>query len=59
MIQVKKLTSIQGSALQMRFTENRTIFDISKRLGLTWEQADLAIEEALRTLRLFTFRGMA
>lgn len=59
MIRFENYTTLKTKALKMRFFENRTIFDISKRLDLTWDEADKMIEEALEEIRSFMYRGIA
>ncbi len=46
-----KLPSKKQQAIQMRFFEGLAIDQISQVLGMTWEQADKLIENALGDLR--------
>jgi DNA-directed RNA polymerase specialized sigma subunit len=53
------LSDSQKEALRMRFAENRTIFDVARRLKVSWEDANLIIESALQELRHQVKKGVA
>lgn len=46
-----RLSSEKQQAIQMRFFDNLAIDQISQVLGMTWEQVDKLIENALGDLR--------
>lgn len=47
----RKLRPRQRKAIVLRFWHNYTIFEVAKTLGLTWEQADRTIKDALTKLK--------
>lgn len=47
-----ELTATQRKALEMRFIQNCTIFEIAQKLSISWDEADRMIESTLTELRL-------
>jgi hypothetical protein len=59
MSQFKNISFIQNTALQLRFEENCTIFEISRRFGITWDEANLLIDSAVSELRKINLQWVA
>ena len=47
----RKLRSRQRQAVVLRFWHDCSIFEIAKSLGVTWDEADRAIKDALAKLK--------
>ena len=47
----RKLKPRQRKAIVLRFWHDYTIFEVAKTLGMTWEQADKTIKDALAKLK--------
>ncbi|MDE3270100.1 MAG: sigma factor-like helix-turn-helix DNA-binding protein [Pseudomonadota bacterium] len=47
----RKLKPRQRKAIVLRFWHSYSIFEVAKTLGMTWEQADRTIKDALAKLK--------